>query len=702
MDDKNLTIIIIDDSFDTEEKIISTLRTAGYAVKSTRVEDEEDLLIAIKDRPPELIIYSQGMELISLKDTCKCIKKIPEIECVPVIAVDKKNEESTVVKAMSAGATDLSSYENMAHLKQVIIREITSFRNWKNIADLNNVLVETEKRCSSLLDSSRDAIAYVHEGMHVYSNQSFVELFGFESPDDIESLPILDMVAEQKRDEFKEFLRKYMKGESGMEEFTTRLVKIDGVEFEGDMEFSNASIDGEPCTQVVIRLKYTDTDELEQQLKMVSQQDNVTGLFNRQYCLEILEATVEDALAEQFVAALMEIQIDNFEMIKEKLGVAGTDEFIQKTAQVLKDVAREDDVISRYMHSSFTIIAYRLNAKEMETYGLKIQSAMSDMEATINDESVNTTCSIGISMIDKNSPDSNEILARVERATNEAQELGNNKIKIYVPKKGEMTSTERDNELRKQITDALRYDKFELHFQPIVSLHGDTDHRYEVFVRLVQDAEEGSDKDELIMPQDFLPSAERIGMATAIDRWVLNKTISELSERWKQGQRIRFFIKLSASSLQDDTLIEWLKFQIKEKGLPPDTLLFEVKESVAVTNLKNTKALSEALRSINCGFVLDEFGTGTNPFQILEHIHVDFVRLAQEFMTDILENEKNQESIQHIANKASGLGKMTIAQHVQDVNSLSLLWGMGIHFIQGYVLQEPQPHLDYDFTEMSG
>ena len=266
-----------------------------------------------------------------------------------------------------------------------------------------------------------------------------------------------------------------------------------------------------------------------------------------------------------------------------------------------------------------------------------------------------------------------------------------------MPKAGELTRHETDDKFKKQITEALRFDKFELHFQPIVSLHGDTDHRYEVFVRLNQET-----NDELVMPQDFLPTAERIGMATAIDRWVLNKTIGVLTERWSQGERIRFFIKLSASSLQDDTLIEWLKFQIKEKGLPPDTLLFEVKESVAITNLKNTKALSESLRAINCGFVLDEFGTGANPFQILEHIHVDFVRLGQEFMIDILENEKNQESIKNIATKASDLGKLTIAQHVQDVNSLSLLWGMGIHFIQGYVLQEPQPNLDYDFTEMSG
>ena len=172
-----------------------------------------------------------------------------------------------------------------------------------------------------------------------------------------------------------------MKGESGIEAFTTHLVKPDGSEFEGEMEFSPASIDGEPCTQVVIRLKATNTDELEQQLKLISQQDHVTSLFNRQHCLEELEATVSDCEQGKYIAAFMELQIDNFDDIKNKLGVSGADKFIIETANLLKSTAREDDIISRYMHSTFSIITKGLEVKDVEAYGKKIQAAMSDMEA---------------------------------------------------------------------------------------------------------------------------------------------------------------------------------------------------------------------------------------------------------------------------------------------------------------------------------
>jgi EAL domain-containing protein (putative c-di-GMP-specific phosphodiesterase class I) len=112
--------------------------------------------------------------------------------------------------------------------------------------------------------------------------------------------------------------------------------------------------------------------------------------------------------------------------------------------------------------------------------------------------------------------------------------------------------------------------------------------------------------------------------------------------------------------------------------------------------------LSHKLKALNCGFILDDFGTGTNPFQLLDHIHADYVRIESSFMEKLVDNPQNQESIKNITEQAAELGKFTIAQHVPDATSLSLLWGMGVNFIQGYFLQEPLPEMEYDFTEMSG
>ena len=696
MEDKIINLIVIDDSFDSEEKIISTLRTAGYTARSSRVEDDEDLLDVLAKQVPDLVVYFEGMELISLKQTVECLKKNKKTETCRVISVNKE-QQPDIVAAMRSGAVDATSFTDIAHLILIITREHQALCCARQTSKLKKSFKESERRCTSLLDSSRDAIAYIHEGMHVYSNQSYLEMFGIDESDDLEGMPILDMVATDGRDNFKEFLRNYSKSQDATESIDTTLHKPDGEEFSGDIEFSPAQIDGEPCIQLIIRKEDINSEELERQLKLLSQKDQLTGLFNRQYAIEKLESIIKDCEQGKYTAALMEVHIDNFDDIKNSVGVVESDQYIIDAAKTLEKAVRSEDIIARYTHDSFIIIAIDYNKDTIESYASELQKTVSQLETTIKDNHINTTCSMGIALIDKDSPEYNDILARSEKAFTSASEKGADQVVIYTPEKGELTRHEVDAKFKEQLTDALKNDKFILHYQPIVSLHGDTDERYEVFVRM-----KGEKGDELVMPQDFLPAAERIGMAIAIDRWVLYRTIQEADNRQKQGKTCHFFIKLSASSIKDETLIDWLSYQIKEKDIPANTLNFEVKETVAVTNLKNAKALSHKLKALKCGFILDDFGTGTNPFQLLDHIHADYVRIESSFMQKLAENPQNQESIKNIAEQAAELGKFTIAQQVPDATSLSILWGMGVNFIQGYFLQEPLPKMEYDFTEMSG
>ncbi|MFV2003770.1 MAG: EAL domain-containing protein [Gammaproteobacteria bacterium] len=696
MDDKIINLIVIDDSFDSEEQIVSKLRAAGYATRSSRVEDDEDLLEAINTHTPDLVIYFDHMELISLKDTVKCLRDNKKTEDCRVIEISK-NDQPDTAKAMRIGAADATSFKNIEHLILIIQREHQSLVNARQISKLKREFNESEKRCTSLLDSSRDAIAYVHEGMHVYSNQSYLEMFGIEESDDLEGIPILDMIVSEGRDAFKTFLRSYSKSENGVEKLETSLRKPNAEEFAGEMEFSPAQIEGEPCIQIIIRKEDVSSEEFERKLKLLSQQDQLTGLFNRQYCIEKLEATIEDAEQHTYTAAILEIHIDNFDEIKSSVGVVQSDKYIIEVAKVLKEAIHEGSVISRYAHDSFIVIAIDCDSDSVEAYASELQKAVSQLETNINGSIINTTCCIGIALIDSDSPEYNEILVRSEKAVSAAQEKGANQLVTYVPQKGELTRHEVDAKFKEQLTNALKNDKFVLHYQPIVSLHGDTAERYEVFVRL-----ETEDSDELIMPQDFLPAAERIGMAIAIDRWILFRAIKEFSIKQKQGRNTRFFIKLSAPSIKDETLMDWLSYQVKEKDIPANTINFEIKESVAITNLKSAKILSQKLKAIGCGFVLDDFGGGANPFQLLEHVDVDYVRLERTFMDGLTENPQNQDTIKRLTERATELGKFTIAQHVPDAGSLSILWGMGVNFIQGYFLQEPLPEMEYDFTEMSG
>ena len=691
--EKKIEIFIVDDSFNNEENVIKLMRNSGFAAHTARVEDDEDLIEALAKKTPDILLYSNGMELISLADTIKCIEENAKT-LVPVIAVNRPGHEADIVEVMRQGARDLTSYDNPSHLEMVIVREAEAFNSIAKQHQLESAIKETEKRCATLLDSSRDAIAYIHEGMHVYSNQSYIDLFGFDASDDLEGMPILDMVGIDDRDSFKTFLRDRNENDE-CEKLELNLRNSESTEFKGEMEFSTASIDGEPCVQVIIRTQ-ADNKHLEEQLALLSQTDSVTGLYNRQYFIDSMEEAAKNAIEGKITAATLLIQLDNFNDIKQSAGVVGADQFLNEISRKFEDTVSTDDVLAHFEGNTFSIIAFNQTADSIDSYAKSISNAVQNHIANINDLSLNTTCTIGVSLIDKNTPDTGEVLLRAERACKEAKQNGPNTTIIYKPKEGELTQKEIDAQVVNDLKEALTSNRFVLHFQPVISLHGDTDERYEVFVRMLD--KEG----KIVMPNDFLPAADRTGMAIAIDRWVLLNTITTLTQCWKDGKRTLFFVKLAANSLKDTSLMNWLKEQLKKYNVPKNSLIFEVKEAVAVTSLKYTAELARSLQELNCGFALDDFGTGSNPFELLKHIPADYLKLERSFMEDLSTSTENQDAVKAITHKAMELNKLTIAQCVQDATSLSVLWGMGINFIQGNFLQEPSPTLDYDFTSMAG
>lgn len=690
----SVNMIVIDDSFNNEEKLVSIIRSLGTTARSIRVEDDEDLEEALKKTTPDLLIYSNGMELIDLPTTIKILTDHKIINTTSVLTACREGHANDLNLAMSQGANDQIDLNNEAHLKNILQRELLQITNNKRLAKIEVAYLESKKRIESLMDSSRDAIAYIHEGMHIYSNQSYLELFGFEENEDLEGTPILDMVSSDDQNNFKKFLRDYGK-KTAIESFESGMKNADGTEFNGKIEFSPASIDGEPCVQIVIRNEL-DQKELEKQIKLLSQRDQVTGLYNRQFFIDALEKIISKAKKDKTESALLYLSLDNFNELKSKLGVIGSDQLLINIAELLKKTCDTNDVLARFDGHHFTIIHENSNLQVAETYGNKLREAIEQFNTDINDTKINTTCTIGISLIEHECPESSEILLRAEKAAEESQASGPNKVSVYVPKEGELTQKEVDSKVSNDLLAALKNDMFVLNYQPVISLHGDIEERYEVYVRMKDK------KGVLIMPDEFIPAAERSGLMPLVDRWVISKALNVLVAQKKANKDTKFFIKLSEASLRDEKLLPWLEQKIHAANISKDGIIFEIKESTAVTNLKQSKALGEGLAALDCGFALDGFGTGMNPFQLLKHIPANYLKIESSFMDKLSTNTQNQETVKNITETATKMGKLTIAQCIHDASSLSVLWGMGVNFIQGNFLQEPMAELNYDFSEMAG
>jgi diguanylate cyclase (GGDEF)-like protein/PAS domain S-box-containing protein len=689
--DQPLRLLIIEESRNDAEALANILRNAGQASRLSYAEDQEDMEKALDQHKPDLVLCASGLQAFSLADVVAVLQH--RGLRVPLIAIGESGDEAAIIGAMREGATDLCSYDQPEHLQLVVKRELSHVVASANAKNFELRFHESEKRARMLMESSRDAIAYVHEGMHIFANQSYLEMFGFDDLDEIEGTPILDMVAPEHHAQFKNFLRNYSKGGDHEGKLETHGILPDGKTFDAEMEFTPASIDGEPCTQIIIRNQTTSNKELEQKLKYLSKQDLLTNLFNRQYFMEELELSVTNAISGSCGAAVLYMLLDNFKDIKDKVGIGVADMVISDIAELIRKNTGQGDIVARFGDHSFTILRKDCDAEQLQSLAERLRVAVEEHIADIEDQSVTTTCSIGMSLITESTPSAHEVISRADLACEVARSSGGNKIHLHNPVVDEKLGKERDQQMHALIKGALEEDQFQLLYQPIVSLQGDGGEKYEVLLRML------NDEGEHILPSQFLPIAEQTGQLPAIDRWVIGHAIKTLAEQRSKGSQTEFFIKISASTLADPELIAYIKECIQTQRLPGDALTFEIAEKDAAQQLKHSKAFVKTLQELHCKSALEHFGASPNSFQLLKHLPVDYLKIDGSFIHNLASDTDNQAMVKSILDTAASMHKQCIAEYVQDAHSLAVLWQSGIDYIQGNFLQEPSESLNYDFSE---
>jgi diguanylate cyclase (GGDEF)-like protein/PAS domain S-box-containing protein len=688
--DQTLRLLIVEESRNDAESLANILRNAGQASRLSYAEDQEDIEKCLDQQVPDLVLCATGLEAISLGDVVLLLQQ--RQLGIPLIAISESGDESSIVEAMRLGATDLCSYDQPEHLQLIVKREMSQLKACHNAQNFELKFHESEKRARMLMESSRDAISYVHEGMHIFANSSYLEMFGFESLDEIEGTPILDMVAPEDHTEFKEFLRNYSTGDGQEGKLETRGLLPDGKKFNAEMEFTPASIDGEPCTQIVIRNQTTSNKELEQKLKYLSKQDVLTGLFNRQYFMEELELAVTDAVSGSGSAAVLYLLVDNFKDIKDKVGIGVADVVIRDIAEVLREHTGDSDIVARFGDHSFVVLQRDCDPASIQALGETLRQTVENHIADVEEQSITTTCSIGMSIVAESTPSAHEVISRADLACEVARSSGGNRIHLHNPVVDEKIGKERDQQMYALIKDALEQSQFQLLYQPVVSLQGDEGEKYEVLLRML------NDEGEHILPSQFLSIAEQTGQVAEIDRWVIRNAIPVLAEHRARGANTQFFIKVCAATLLDDELTAFIQQSIQKARLPADALIFEIAEKHAAQHLKHARAFVKAMHEVHCKSALEHFGTSPNSFQLLKHLPVDFLKIDSSFVHNLATDNNNQAMVKSILDTASSMNKQCIAAHVQDAHSLAVLWQSGINYIQGNFLQEPSEALNYDFS----
>lgn len=688
MDDA-LRLIVIDDSSNKTEVVTSILRNAGHVVRSERIEDAEDLLSVSRKEEWDMILACTSVISFTPGEALNVTRTMERALPLIVIADDESDAELNAL--LEAGARDVVKPSNPLRLTTTLLREAEDSRLRGHLRNCEIALLEANQRAQLLVDSSRDAITYIHEGMHIFANESYLNMFGFSDPDEIAGMPILNMVSKQDHAGFKKFLRDYGRAKAGENSFDATGVKPDGSQFCTTLEFSHANFEGEPCIQVIIRDQAASAD-LAKKLDDMSRTDLLTGAYNRQFFLDAIEKTV---LAPDSEGAVLYIAPDNYDEMKNDIGIAASDQMLSEFAyQVQRYLPAEGDFLSRFENECFTAILNNAEAKQAEAVAAAIVKAIDDASFKAGGNSVHATSSIGIALFNSAFKDPQEVLGRAEKARLKAKQGGGNRFTLYTPDASEMVDLERAAFISNQIKSALKNNRFNLLFQPIVSISGDEAENYEVFLRM-QD-EEGNE----LNPADFIGAAQKGGLMVAIDRWVLAHSIKVAATERKNGRNLHFFIKLSGDSLQDPKLLPWLRDLLRAANLDAGSLTLEVSEKVAKNNLKSLKALLTGLQMLHVRLAIDHFGIAENYNNLLKHSGAHAIKLDASLITNISKDPAALEKVRAISAEAKSLNAVSIAVSVEDPNTLATIYSTGVDYIQGYFLQPPNTELNFDFSTM--
>lgn len=671
-------LLILTETQNDAEGWISLFRKGGHATRAHRVTSLDDLKEHLDEAQWDLLLGDDRHGDLSFEDAASAASQ----SGVPAILLIEEANADNINAGFAKGASDVIASANTQHLLKAAAREITSARARSENRGLRTSYEEAMARAEQLMSGASEAIAFIADGMHIQANEAYAEAFGYETPDDLEATPIIDLVAPQDQDKFKAFLRHYSKGELENAELGFVARKTDGEEFNTYLQMVASSIEGEPCTQVILRNNAGGGGGGGGSGSL----DAGTGLFNRHFFTDQISATMVQAGPSSLVL----LSVDNSLVLHERLLVSGYDALMRDLADLIRAHCSKDDVAGRFGDGTVAIICQRRNPEAALEFVEKLQKTIEDHICEIKGQTVQYTVSAIVAGISGN--DVNKLLDDITLALIQAKKRGvRGGAELFVtnakagkkPAAGAVTNS--------VIEEALERDRFKMLFQPIISLRGDSLEHYEVFLRLIND----QDKD--VAPAEFLP----LLTDSKLDRWLILEASKALSLHRSGGHDTRLIINLSGRALEDEALVPWIAVALKAANLPADSVVFQFAEGDVTSRLKGAKDVTKALSDINCKVSLGQFGRSIDPIKTLKHVSVDYVKVDGSFTLDLQDNQGDPQLLKGLVSAINEAGKLSIVPCVENASVLATLWQVGVNYIQGQYLQPPSLKMDYEFTEIA-
>jgi diguanylate cyclase (GGDEF)-like protein/PAS domain S-box-containing protein len=435
-----------------------------------------------------------------------------------------------------------------------------------------------------------------------------------------------------------------------------------------------------------------DTSELRgltRQMTYQASHDALTGLVNRREFERRLLEAMDSAQTSDIGHALCYLDLDHFKVVNDTCGHTAGDNMLREIASLIKDAVRDSDTVGRIGGDEFALLLVGCPLEKARQIADNVVRSVNDFRFVWKDKIFNVGVSIGLVEIGRDSGTIEDIMNSADSACYVAKKQGGLHVHVYSAR--EEANARHSGEIHwlLKLQRALRDNKFELYFQPIVHARagGVSGPALEVFVRLT--SENGQPASP---PAEFIRAAERYRLMPDVDRWVVQAVFAALGRgglKLPPGRSVA--INLAGQTLGDAEFLEFVVECFDHTGASPSDICFEVTESSVVANLDHAQRFIAVLHGMGCEFALDNFGSGLSSFSTLKTLPMDYLKIDGSFIKNLAGDTVNQAMVAAMIELSRSLNFRVVAEQVEDQWALDTVTGMGIDFVQGFIVGRPQP-----------
>jgi len=657
------------------EIINSTLRNAGHPVHCAWVRDLAAFGDALAQGRAQLIFVclpdaEDAAPVMELRDR--------QAAAMPVVLVRDTVSEDGLTRALELGARDVVTLKARPRLRAVAERELHLARLDTALAGTLASAHQYRDQMRAFMAGSTDAILHVQEGIVVDANPAWIELTGLKDAAAILGQPLMDAFTPASHAALKGALVATAQGKWSDHSLKATAVLPGGGEMLLALELERFDFDGEPAVRIKVPTQRHDSVSITQQLAEALKLDTGTGLLKRSAFLETGRAQLAQPL-KGGLRAVLYLEPDKLAALDSDPGPLALEVLLDSVGAMLREQLQPGDIGGRLTGRGYAVLIERGNTRDLDAFIRHLVERVAGHVFQVGERSLSITASAGAALCAANKPLPGPLNVAI-RSQRAAAAAGGNRTLRQEDRDESRAEAEADRTWAHQIKSALMANRFRLVQQPIASLVGEDRSMFDLVVRMLDE------RGQEVLPSEFLTAASRTDLMKNIDRWVVGAAMSFCAARKPH----KVFVRLSRDSLRDETLATWLEQQLKASRIEPSHVVIQVSEELATRHLKEAKALQQLLARLGFEFAVENYGSGRDPGQLLSHVPVNYVKIDGSLMQGLANDRPLQERVKALVEQARERSITTIAERVEDANTMAVLWQLGIEFIQGYFVNSPE------------